>query len=180
MNQTILDQLGMVAALLFSFARASSFLKPVWGWLPSKFQWVPPLLAIALPQIAEAVQGAKTKEQLIQAGLLAFALLAPGIRSAVHKEAVGDGPKPPTGGAGAAVGAMALLFILCFAPIACAGAPLTAEQRAPYEAAALRLSCRELSEPGRTMPPALVEVCAVVLNLDKKPEATDGGAAAAP
>ncbi len=109
-----IDQIGVLAALLFSLARTSATLKPLWGWLPAKFQWLPPLLAVALPQIAEALQGAKTKEQLIQAGVLAVALIVPGVRSATHKEAVGD-VKPPSKPPGppAVVAAMFLMVTLC-------------------------------------------------------------------
>lgn len=89
--------LATVAAYMLAAARLFNVAKPLYGWIPPKLQPVVIALAAGLPQLAEALIGATTKEQLFTAvGSAVVAFLV----------AVKGPPTPP--GDSPAVGAVPL------------------------------------------------------------------------
>jgi hypothetical protein len=81
---SLLPYLPQVAAILLAASRMIPRLESLWGWLPAKFRWLPPVLVVALPQIADALGVVESPLDLAEAVALAVALLVPGARSSTH------------------------------------------------------------------------------------------------
>jgi hypothetical protein len=81
---SLLPYLPQLAAILLAASRMIPRLEPLWGWLPAKLRWLPPVLVVALPQIADALGVVESPLDLAEAVVLAVALLVPGARSSTH------------------------------------------------------------------------------------------------
>jgi hypothetical protein len=81
---SLLPYLPQVAAILLAASRMIPRLESLWGWLPAKLRWLPPVLVVALPQIADALGVVESPLDLAEAVVLAVALLVPGARSSTH------------------------------------------------------------------------------------------------
>ncbi len=99
---TITDLIPQVAALVLAASRMLPKTEALWRFLPPKFRWLPPVLLVALPQVADMLGMAKSPLDLGTAVLLAVALLVPGARSSTHAQLAKDAPPPtPKTGSGA-------------------------------------------------------------------------------
>lgn len=102
--EQLLPYVPHVAAVLLAATRMIPRLGALWSRvLPAKWQFLPPVLVVALPQLADALGVAKSPLDLVEAISLAIALVVPGARSSAHVQLAKDAPPPtPKTGAGAA------------------------------------------------------------------------------
>jgi hypothetical protein len=92
MTEKLLTYAPQICAVLLAATRLLPKLEWLWTKLPPQFRWLPPVLIVALPQIADALGVAKSPLDLVEAVTLAIALLVPGARSATHAALAKQGP----------------------------------------------------------------------------------------
>jgi hypothetical protein len=101
MTPSTMALVATIAGYLLATARLFNVLKPLYGWLPTQAQPVVIALVAGLPQLADALLGAKSSEQVllsVAAAVTAFLV------------AVKGKPHDPTGGDGSAVGPSKPMF----------------------------------------------------------------------
>jgi hypothetical protein len=111
MPENLLSYLPQVTAILLAATRMIPRLGPLWSRvLPPKWQWVPGVAVLALPQIADSLGLVKSPLDLVETVTLAIALMVPGARSSAHVALAKDAA-PPTPKTGAGAAPLALLLL---------------------------------------------------------------------
>ncbi len=84
---TTIELASFLAAAGLALTRMAPFLDGLWGKIPAKYRWLPPVVIAALPQIAAQLGMVQTKTDWATFALFVGGLVVPGARSSAHKAA---------------------------------------------------------------------------------------------
>jgi hypothetical protein len=90
MTPSTMALVATIAGYLLATARLFNVLRPLYGWLPEKAQPIVIALVAALPQLAEALLGAKSGEQILLSIATAITAFLVAVKGRPHDPPGGD------------------------------------------------------------------------------------------